>query len=231
MQEGTTPGPGGVPIYFRKFGNRRRGVVVPNAAWLARDFEILVRDRTVVVYHPRGRGNSGPLPDKSQVTLDGETEDLDLVRRHCELYQMVLVGWSYHGAVAANYASRHPDAVERLIVSGPMAPSYSDQAAAALQPRLDMQAIADLMKSPPADPAAASKVWHDVVLRGYFADGGAYARSFPKPRESEKRTDRQREPASECPDGFSPRLGLALRGGCLTELGIDEFERACGAAC
>ena len=48
-----------------------------------------------------------------------------------------------------------------------------------------MQAIADLMKSPPADPAAASKVWHDVVLRGYFADGGAYARSFPKPRESE----------------------------------------------
>jgi hypothetical protein len=55
MQAGTIPGPGGVPIYFRKFGNRRRGVVVPNAAWLARDFEILVRDRTVVVYHPRGR--------------------------------------------------------------------------------------------------------------------------------------------------------------------------------
>jgi hypothetical protein len=33
------------------------------------------------------------MADKTQVTLDGETEDLDLVRRHC--------------------ASRHPDIVAR----------------------------------------------------------------------------------------------------------------------
>ena len=134
---------------------------------------------------PAAGVHAGPVADKTQATLEAETEDLDLVRRHCELAQVVLLGWSYHGAGASNYASRHPDAVERVIMSGPLAPSYSEQAAAALQSRLDMQAIADLMKSPPTDPAAATKAWHDIVLRGYFADGGAYARSFPKPRQSD----------------------------------------------
>ena len=37
LQEGTIPGAGGVPIYFRKFGNSRRALLIPNAAWLARD--------------------------------------------------------------------------------------------------------------------------------------------------------------------------------------------------
>lgn len=184
-QQGTIQGAGGVPVYFRRFGGGRRALLIPNAAWLGRDFEGLAGDRTVVFYDPRGRGNSGPVADKSQVTLEGETEDLDLVRRHCELDQVVLLGWSYHGAVVANYASRRPDIVERVVLSGPMAPSYAGQAAAELQSRLDMRALADVMKSPPSDPAEASRLWHDIVLRGYFADGGAYARSFPKPCDSE----------------------------------------------
>ena len=54
MQEGTIPGAGGVPVYFRKFDDGRRALPIPNAAWLARDLESLVRDRTVVFYDPRG---------------------------------------------------------------------------------------------------------------------------------------------------------------------------------
>lgn len=46
------------------------------------------------------------------------------------------------------------------------------------------------MKSPPADPAEASKAWHAIVLRGDFADSGAYARSVPKPCESENERPR-----------------------------------------
>lgn len=48
-----------------------------------------------------------------------------------------------------------------------------------------MQAISEVIKSPPSDPAAAAKLWHDIVMRGYFAGGGAYARSFPQPQPSE----------------------------------------------
>jgi len=184
MQEGTIAGPGGVPVYFRKYGNGHRGVVVPNAAWLARDLEVLTRDRTVVFYDPRGRGESGSLTDKSPVTLAGETEDLDLIRRHCGFDHIAILSWSYHGMVGANYAARNPDIVERLIVSGPMPPPYADQAAATMQSRLDMQAIQELMKSPPADPAAITEAWHTILMRGYFAAGGAYARGLPEPRRS-----------------------------------------------
>ena len=195
--EGNIPGPGGVPIHFRKLGNGRRGLLIPNAAWLARDLESLagdrLEDRTVVFYDPRGRGNSGPMADKTQATLDGELEDLDLVRCHCELDQVVLFGWSLHGGVVANYAIRHPDVVVRMALCGPLAPRrvpYSEQGAATLQSRLDMTAIGNFMKSPPADPAEASKAWNAIVLRGYFAANGAYARSIPRPRESENERPR-----------------------------------------
>ena len=70
MQEGTIPGAGGVPVHFRKFGNSRRALLIPNAAWLGDDLESLAQDRTVVFYDPRGRGNSGPLPDETPATLD-----------------------------------------------------------------------------------------------------------------------------------------------------------------
>jgi proline iminopeptidase len=180
-------------IYYRKFGHSRRGILVPNAAWLANDLQGLVEDRTVVFYDPRGRGNSVPLPDNTPATLEGELEDLDLVRRHCGLDQVTLFGWSYHGGVAAHYAGRHPEVVPRLVLSGPIAPRrvpYSDQAAAALQSRLDMAAVAEFMKSPPADPAEATKVWNAIALRGYFAACGAFARSAPKPSPSENERPR-----------------------------------------
>jgi pimeloyl-ACP methyl ester carboxylesterase len=97
------------------------------------------RSGVPVYFRKLGRGDSGPMPDSSQITLEGETEDLDLVLRHCDLERVALFGWSYHAAVAADYASRHPELVERLILSGPMAPSYSGEAARVLQSRLDPQ--------------------------------------------------------------------------------------------
>src|ERR1022692_2267382 len=143
-------------------------------------------------------------------------EDPDLVRRRCELDQVVLFGWSYHGGVVANYAGRHPDVVLRMVLSGPIAPRripYSEQAAAMLQSRLDMTAIGDFMKSPPADPAEASKAWHAIILRGYFADSGAYARSVPKPCESENERPPQCGPARKRQYGPRSGLGTGSRGG------------------
>ena len=187
MQEGMFAGAGGVPLYFRRFGEGRRALIVPNAAWLA-DLTGLVQGRTAVFYDPRGRGKSGPVSDKAKITLEAEIEDLDSVVRHFELDQVVLFGWSYHGAVVANYASRHPDAVQRVIQSGPMAPRripYSDRANATLQSRLDAAAIAELMKSSPSNPVEACKAWGSILLRAYFFDPAAKARSMASPCDLE----------------------------------------------
>src|ERR1039457_6101269 len=81
-------------------------------------------------------------------------EDPDLVRRRCEMDQVVLFGWSYHGGGVANYAGRHPGVGLRMGLRGPIAPRrlpYSEQAAATLQSRLDM---------------TANRGFHEVAARG-----------------------------------------------------------------
>src|SRR5579863_9213852 len=139
FEEGTLPGTDAIPIYFRRYGQGRRALIVPNASWLEADFANLIQDRTVIFYDPRGRGRSGPATDKAQITLEGEMDDLDTVIRHFELDQVVLFGTSYHGGVVANYASRHPAKVLRVIQSSPMSPRrtpHNDQSTARLQARM-----------------------------------------------------------------------------------------------
>lgn len=188
MQEGTISGAGNVPIYFRRYGSGSRAVIVPNAAWLEPDLKSLAKDRTVIFYDPRGRGKSGAVQDKTQITLEAEIEDLDTVVRHFELRQVVLFGWSYQGAVVANYASRHAGSVLRLILSGPLAPRrspYADRANVTLQSRLDMPAITALMKSPPPDPVENCRALNSILLRAYFFDLAAYERSRASPCDLE----------------------------------------------
>ena len=188
MQEGKIAGGGGVPIYFRRYGSGSRAVIVPNAAWLEPDLGNLTSGRSVIFYDPRGRGKSGPVPDKKQITLEAEIEDLESIVRHFELHQVVLFGWSYQSAVVANYASRHGDAVLRVILSGPLAPRripYGDQANATVQSRLDMSAIGALMKSPPPDPVESCRAFNSILLRAYFFDPAAYGRSLANPCDLE----------------------------------------------
>jgi proline iminopeptidase len=192
MHEGNIPAPG-APIYFRRFGQGSRALVVPNAAWLAADFRDLVQDRSVVFYDPRGRGKSGPVADKAQITLESEIEDLDCVVRHCGLELAVLFGWSYHGAVVANYASRHPETVLRMIQSGPLVPrraSYHDRATATLQSRWDSRAIMELLQAPPRDPVEGCKALGALTMPAYFFDPSARKRSLAQPCELENEQPR-----------------------------------------
>jgi pimeloyl-ACP methyl ester carboxylesterase len=171
-------------MYLRKFGKGRRAVVVPNAAWLEADLESLAKNHTMVFYDPRNRGRSEPF----SATLETEIADLDSVIRYFELEQVVLLGWSYHGAVVAHYASRNPGKVSRVIQCGPLAPRrvpYQNQALATLQSRLDMPAITELMKSPPANPVDSCKAFNSILLRAYFGDPATSARSLATPCESE----------------------------------------------
>ncbi len=180
---------GGVPIYYRRYGQGRRALIVPNASWLEPDFASLIKDRTVIFYDPRGRGRSGPATDKAQVTLAAELEDMDIVVRHGELEQVALFGTSYHGAIVANYASQHPTTVLRVIQSGPISPRripHNEQATARLKARMNMPEMAQLMKS--QDPAERSKLWNTIFARAYFFDPAAYSRSWRVPRISKMRS-------------------------------------------
>jgi proline iminopeptidase len=72
-------------------------------------------DRMQVIYvDHRGQGRSARGP-KETYTLDNNVEDLEALRQHLGLEQVVVIGVSYGGMVALAYASRYPESVSHLV--------------------------------------------------------------------------------------------------------------------
>ncbi|WP_419728519.1 alpha/beta fold hydrolase [Lichenicola sp.] len=73
-------------------------------------------DRMQLVYFDhRGHGRSG-RGDPDRYTLDENVEDMEALRRHLGLGQIVSIGTSYGGMVAQAHAARYPDAVSHLVL-------------------------------------------------------------------------------------------------------------------
>ena len=73
-----------------------------------------IRD-SVYVDH-RGTGRSGDAPLETY-TVEQMADDLDELRRHLGIDRIVLLGHSYGGMVAQIFAQRHPESLEKLILS------------------------------------------------------------------------------------------------------------------
>ena len=115
--------PDGIRLYVRVTGSGPDTVIVPAAAWLARDFGPLSHGRTLIFFDPRGRGGSDAVVDSSRIGIEHEIRDIDFVRERFGLESVSLIGWSYLGAVVALYAAEHPGRVDRVVQVGPMAPT------------------------------------------------------------------------------------------------------------
>ncbi len=78
----------------------------------------LARDRALIFYDARGRGQSSAM-DLAQVTVDAEVEDLERIRQHYHLGSMKVIAHHWGGMVALLYAERHPGQVQRIVMVGP----------------------------------------------------------------------------------------------------------------
>jgi proline iminopeptidase len=70
----------------------------------------------LIYYDQRGRGRSASGVRPEDVTLGSEIDDLDGVRRRFGLESVAVLGHSWGGVLAMEYAVRHPDRVSRLIL-------------------------------------------------------------------------------------------------------------------
>lgn len=68
----------------------------------------------LVYFDHRGHGRSA-RGAKETYTLDNNVEDMEALRQHLGLEQIVVIGASYGGMVALTYASRYPQHVSHLI--------------------------------------------------------------------------------------------------------------------
>jgi proline iminopeptidase len=175
----------GLSLYYRTAGEGPLTVVVPNACWLAGDFESLVEGRKFVFYDVRGRGRSDPVISRTRLSMDHEISDLEALAQHLGLERFAIIGWSYLGGVAVLYALKYPDRIERIIQMGPVPPRkklYYDQYMTNLSARLnpaDLSRFKDMKQEgrDTEDPQGYCREAWRIMAAGMMADAKAFDRT------------------------------------------------------
>lgn len=77
--------------------------------------ELAGEELQVIVFDQRGVGASTPM-DVAEYTLTNQAADLEALRAHFGLEQMLVLGHSWGGLVGMAYATAHPERVSALIL-------------------------------------------------------------------------------------------------------------------
>jgi proline iminopeptidase len=85
-------------------------------AYLLPELDRLADAFHLVYYDQRGRGRSAEGVRPEDVTLASELDDLDVVGRRFGLESVAVLGHSWGGVLAMEYAIRHPERVSHLIL-------------------------------------------------------------------------------------------------------------------
>ena len=86
------------------------------------DLAPLERKHRVIYYDQRGGGRSTLPADMALLKIDHHVRDLEALRQHLGLEKVTLLAHSFGPAIAAQYAIRYPERVERMIFLGPIPP-------------------------------------------------------------------------------------------------------------
>jgi proline iminopeptidase len=231
----------GRELAYRRTGTGPVLVVHPggpgfSATYLG-DMAGLGDSHTLVILSPRGTGASDRPADPGGYQLDGYVSDLEELREHLGLEQMLLLGYSHGGIVAQAYALAHPARVKRLVLAVTSARFGPEQEAATREGKEKRSGEAWYPDAVAAsqeemDSATDDQV-RDNAMRGmpfYFARFGqaeaAYVDTF---RSDPINSDAQRVFGSELPTlDLRSRLSN-ITAPTLVITGEDDF--ICGPVC
>jgi proline iminopeptidase len=175
-----------VELYYRLMGKGPDTVIVLhggpglNLEYLANDLTPLATSHTLLFYDQRGAGRSSLVTDSA--ALDGWrfAEDVEVLRQHFGLRRVTLLGHSWGAGVAALYASRYADRLERLvIVAGiPLQQPRLVRAFRNLAARRDSSTRAQMQKWREAwlaDPGdvLACRAYYRLYFGPFFGDSSA----------------------------------------------------------
>jgi proline iminopeptidase len=81
---------------------------------------------TCILIHQRGSGKSRNIPiNEKTITIGNYTQDIELLRKARGDKKITLLGISWGGLLAMNYAAQHPESASNLILICSAPPSYS----------------------------------------------------------------------------------------------------------
>ena len=117
----------GVKIWHQETGRGTPVIIIHGGPGmdqesLARDLTPLEKHHRVIEYDQRGGGLSTLPADTKLLTIDHHVDDLEALRKHLHLDKVTLIAHSFGPAIAATYAMRYPERVERMIFLSPIPP-------------------------------------------------------------------------------------------------------------
>jgi len=128
--EGTVPA-GDAELFFRETGNGQPIVVLHGGpdfdhTYLLPELDRLSDAYRLIYYDQRGRGRSTKGVQPEDFTIQSDVEDLERLRVYFQLETVALLGHSWGGILALEYALRHPERVSHLILLNPAPASAQD---------------------------------------------------------------------------------------------------------
>lgn len=129
-REGYAP-VGNIQLYYREIGEGQPIIVIHGGpdfshSYLLPDMDRLSDSFYLIYYDQRGRGRSTQNVQVEDVTIRSEIEDLESLRRYLGLDSIVVLGHSWGGLLAMEYAVRYPDFVSHLILMNAAPASHED---------------------------------------------------------------------------------------------------------
>jgi proline iminopeptidase len=120
-------------LYYREIGQGRPIFILHGGpdfdhTYLLPDMDRLSGDFRLIYYDQRGRGRSSGNVQPEDVSIQSEIEDLEALRDYFRLESVAVLGHSWGGVLAMEYAIRHPDRVSHLILMNTAPASHNDYA-------------------------------------------------------------------------------------------------------
>ena len=118
-------------LSYREIGQGRPIIVIHGGpdldrTYLLPDMDRLADSYRLIYYDQRGRGKSRGELRLQDTGIEQYVEDLDSVRRYLQLDSVVILGHSWGGHVAMQYALRHQDRGSHMILMNTAPASHED---------------------------------------------------------------------------------------------------------
>jgi proline iminopeptidase len=138
LREGFAPVAGAM-LYYRDIGRGPPILILHGGPsfdhnYLLPDMDRLADAFRLIYYDQRGRGQSAGNVQPAEVSIQSEIADLEALCAHFQLESVALLGHSWGGLLAMEYALRHPERVSHLILLN-TAPASHDDCAVFVQER------------------------------------------------------------------------------------------------
>ena len=118
-------------LFYRDIGQKWPTIVLHGGPdfdhrYLLPELDRLSDILRLIYYDQRGRGWSAPDVMPEAVTISSEVEDLEGLRVHFGLETVAVLGHSWGGLLALEYAIRHPERVSHLVLMNPAPVTHAD---------------------------------------------------------------------------------------------------------